>query len=87
MKVPQVQYVDRMQDVPVVKHVEAPQIHTTQKRVQVPQIRYMDRAVDVPVVRHVEVSFSYPRLTYPVTHPRLTYPVTLHHQHSILRLG
>ena len=43
VEVPQVQYIDRIQDVPAVKHVEVTQIHTVQMHVEVPQAQYFYR--------------------------------------------
>merc|ERR1719446_645412 len=55
MDVPQVQYVDRYVDVPVVKQREVPMVQKVQRTVEVPQIQYVDRAVHVPQVKQRQV--------------------------------
>merc|ERR1712206_18087 len=52
---PQVQYIDRVVDVPVERQRHVPMIQTVQKFVDVPQIQYVERVVDVPVQREVQV--------------------------------
>merc|ERR1740116_623612 len=55
VEVPQVQHVDKIIDVPVVKQVEVPQIQKIPKTVEVPQIQYIDKVVDIPVVKQRQV--------------------------------
>ena len=48
--VPQVQYIDKIADAPVVMRGQVPTIQTVQKTVEVPQVQFIDRVVEVPVV-------------------------------------
>ena len=49
-EIPQVQFIDRIADVPVVMQSQVPIIHTVQKTVEGPQSQCLDRVVDVLVV-------------------------------------
>ena len=49
-EVPQVQYNDKVVNVPVVMQRLDPTVQTVQKMVEVPQIQYVDKDVGVPVV-------------------------------------
>merc|ERR1712129_284261 len=55
MGVPQVQYIDRVVDVPVVKQRHVPSVQKVQKPVTVPVIETVEKVVDVPVIKQVEV--------------------------------
>merc|ERR1719424_2630510 len=55
VKVPQVQIVDEVVDVPVVKHRQVPMVQKVQRTVEVPRIQVVEKVVDVPVVKQVEV--------------------------------
>ena len=46
---PQVQYVDKTVDVPVVWQGQVPTIQTVQEAVEVPQVQFFDRLMGVPV--------------------------------------
>ena len=50
VEVPQVQYIDKSVDVPVVMQGQVLISQTVQKTVKVPQVQFLDRVVDVPVV-------------------------------------
>ena len=49
VEVPQVQYIDKNVDVPVVRQGQVPTVQAVQKTVEVPQFQFHDRAVDFPV--------------------------------------
>jgi len=53
--VPQIQWVDKVIDVPVIKQVEVPCIKKVQKHVEVPQIKWVDQKMDVPRIKKVPV--------------------------------
>jgi len=55
VEVPQVQYIDRVVDVPVVKQRQVPSVQKVQKTVEVPQVQYIVKVVDVPVVKRRQV--------------------------------
>ena len=55
-EVPQVQYSDRIVDLPVVMQCQIPTIRAVQRAVEVPQVQFCDRVVDVPVVMQVPVT-------------------------------
>ena len=48
---PQVQYIDKVEDVPVVKQRKVPMIQEVPKTVEVPQLQVIDKVVDMPVVK------------------------------------
>ena len=50
VEVPQVQYIDKIADAPVVMQGQVPTIQTVQKIVEVLQVQFIDRVLDVPVV-------------------------------------
>ena len=70
-EVPQIQYIEKLVDVPaqrtvevpqvqkiqrtVQRTVEVPQIQKVQRTVEVPQIQFIEKFVDVPVIKKVEV--------------------------------
>merc|ERR1712084_55842 len=68
VEVPQVQYIDRVVDVPVVKQRHVPSVQKVQKTVEVPQVQYIDRVVDVPVVKQRHVP-AIQKVQKPVTVP------------------
>ena len=49
-KIPQVQYIDSIVELPVVMQRHVPYIQTVQRTVEDPQSQYLGRVVDVPVV-------------------------------------
>ena len=51
MEVPQVHYIAKVVDVPVVKQRHVPMIQKDQKTVEVPQVQLIEKVVDVPVVK------------------------------------
>merc|ERR1711916_268845 len=55
VEIPQIQYIDKVVDVPVVMQRQLPTIQKVQKTVEVPQIQYIDKIVDVPVVMQRQV--------------------------------
>merc|ERR1739838_126425 len=55
VEVPQVQYIDKVVDVPVVKQRHVPSVQKVQKPVTVPVIETVEKVVDVPVIKQVEV--------------------------------
>ena len=55
MEVPQVVYIDKVVDVPMVSEREAPMIQKVLKTVEVPQVEYNDRIVDLPVATQCRV--------------------------------
>merc|ERR1719498_1575908 len=54
-EVPQVQFIDKVVDIPVQKQRQVPMIQKVQKTVEVPQIQYIDKIVDVPVQKQRQV--------------------------------
>ena len=56
MEIPQVQFLEKVVDVPVVCDVRC-LIETVQETVEVPQLQCVDKVVDVPVVQVVDVGF------------------------------
>ena len=52
---PQLQFIGRVVDIPVVHHRQVPTVQTLQKTVGIPQVQFLDNVVDVPVVvqRHM----------------------------------
>merc|ERR1712061_899379 len=54
VEVPQVQYIDRIVDVPVVKQRQVPSVQKVQKTVEVPQIQTIEKVVEIPQVQTVE---------------------------------
>ena len=55
MEVPQVVYIDKAVDVPMVSERQAPMIQKVLKTVEGPQVQYSDRIVDLPVVTQCRV--------------------------------
>merc|ERR1711945_20320 len=55
MGVPQVQFIDKVVDIPVVAQRQIPMVQTVQKTIEIPQLQYVDKVVDVPVVQVVQV--------------------------------
>ena len=53
VEVPQVEYEDKVVEVPVAKQVNVPMVQTVQREVQVPQVQYVDKVVEVPVQKQV----------------------------------
>ena len=49
MEGPQVQYIDKIVDVPVVAQRQVPTIQTAQKTEEVPKVQFIEQVVDVPV--------------------------------------
>ena len=55
VEVPQVQYINKVTDVPVVVQRQMTAIHKVKKTVDVPQVQHIDRMMDLPLVkRHQE---------------------------------
>ena len=54
-EVPQMQYVGKIIDVPVVAQHQVPTVQAVQKAVEVPRVQFRDRVVDVPVVMRRQV--------------------------------
>ena len=52
----QVQYTDRIVDVPVVSQGQVQTIQPVQKTVEVPQVQFLDRVLDAPVAMHRHAS-------------------------------
>ena len=52
MEVPQVQYIDKIVDVPVVAQRQVSTIQTVQRTVEVPQQRIHERLVEETIVMH-----------------------------------
>merc|ERR1712135_84199 len=55
MGVPQLQFIDKVVDIPVVAQRQIPMVQTVQKTIEIPQLQYVDKVVDVPVVQVVQV--------------------------------
>ena len=55
-EIPQVQYIDKIVDMPIVTQRQVPTIQMMQESVEVPQVQFLDRVVDVPVVMQRQVS-------------------------------
>ena len=57
VEIPQLQYIDKVVDVPVVMQKQVPAIQKVQKTVEVPQVQLIDKVVDMLVVlqRHVTI--------------------------------
>ena len=53
--VPQVQFLDKADDMPVVVQRQIPMVQTVQKTMEIPQLQYCDEVIDVPVVSVVQV--------------------------------
>ena len=49
VEVPQIQFIDKTLDVPVVMQRQVPTVQKVQKTVEVPQTQFIDKVVDVPV--------------------------------------
>ena len=65
-EVPQVQYNDKVVNVPVVLQRNVPTVYAALKTVEVPQIQHMDKVVDVPVVsqRQVPITVEDPQIQF-----------------------
>ena len=50
VEVPQVQFIDKAVDVPVVIQRQVPTVQKMQKTAEVPQVQFIDKVVDVPVI-------------------------------------
>merc|ERR1719284_1005822 len=55
VEVPQLQFIDKVVDIPVVAQRQIPMVQTVQKTIEIPQLQYVDKVVDVPVVQVVQV--------------------------------
>ena len=55
VEVPQIQFLDRVVDVPLVMQQQVPMIQKVQKTVEISQVQFIDRVVDVPVVMQRQV--------------------------------
>merc|ERR1712064_178886 len=62
MGVPQLQFIDKVVDIPVVAQRQIPMVQTVQKTVEIPQLQYIDKVVDVPVVQIVEKIVEVPEI-------------------------
>merc|ERR1719480_232117 len=70
VEIPQVQYVDKVVDIPVQKQRQVPMVQTVQKTVEIPQIQYIDVPVpvqkqrQVPMVQTVQETVEIPQIQY-----------------------
>merc|ERR1711916_74501 len=55
VEVPQLQFIDKVVDIPVEAQRQIPMVQTVQKTIEIPQLQYIDKVVDVPVVQVVQV--------------------------------
>ena len=50
VEVPQIRFIDRVVDIPVVQQRQVPMVQTIHKTVEIPQAQFLDKVVDMPVV-------------------------------------
>merc|ERR1712012_1319198 len=62
VEVPQLQFIDKVVDIPVVAQRQIPMVQTVQKTIEIPQLQYVDKVVDVPEVQVVEKTVEIPQL-------------------------
>ena len=55
VEVPQVQFIDKAMDVPVVMQRQVPTVQKVQKTAEVPQVQFIDKVVDAPVIMKRQV--------------------------------
>ena len=60
----QVQYIDKIVDVPVVWQRQGSTIQTVQKTVEAPQVQFRDRVLDVPVVMRYRKPWKFRRCSF-----------------------
>ena len=53
---PQIQFIDKAVDIPVVQQRQVPTVQTVQNTVKIPQGQFLDKVVDMPVVVERQVS-------------------------------
>ena len=55
VEIPQVQFLDKVVDIPVVVQRQVPMVQKVQKTLEVPQLQIIDKVVDIPVVAQREI--------------------------------
>ena len=55
VEIPQVQFLNKVVDIPVVVQRQVPMVQKVQKTLEVPQLQFIDKVVDIPVVAQREI--------------------------------